>query len=193
MANPIGKTDFTVYYPFQFYQTTDLATQAKNPAYNLVGVGGIFAVQLTSSFAPFFEFEANVNTINGARVFIGPSAGFRYYLFGTSAYHSASGNDSLINERIYRFGLLASLAQRSFDFRSLVVNEGTKDITNKVEGDFWAYQGGISFEYFMSSGLRPGILFKYLQSTKSSNSYLSIASMEVALTLDFTVASGIGN
>lgn len=184
--SPIERSDLSFFYPMQFYTTTVRTTGKSNPAFNFVGFGAMYALQFSSDVAAFFEYEANINTVNGARIFSGPSLGARYYVWGKTGMQASEKSTIVTNESIYRVALLGGVAQRSFDFRSLITTQTSRDLTNVNQGDFWGYQAGFHFDYLMKSGLRPGLLIKYLKSTPTSNKYILMSGYDVALTLDFT-------
>ncbi|MEY4065589.1 MAG: hypothetical protein RIR26_1797 [Pseudomonadota bacterium] len=162
------RTEFSVGLPVLYFSSKN--EKGTSSSWSVFGYFFDAAFCPTDTFCGTVASHSHVDIRSGRRVFEGTDVGFRTFLLGrvnqtnsTSSLFLAEEQSSL---RSY-FG--AGIAQRNFDFRS-VVEDNSKFVTSKptLEGGFWSLTAHTGTDFLLLRKFRMGARLHYGKSISTS-------------------------
>ncbi len=163
--------EIRAFYSMQLY-TSSIKTAKTVSSYSLIGGGVEGLYYLSEDIALATHYKGNLHTTTGAVVFSNFTSGFSYDIFGRSFQKVESDTDKVFISPRYFLRAFGGIGRWHFDFNSFTNNDVTYlPQKSTLEGDFWAYSAGMSFDWLLSGNRRIGTSALFHQSLSTPERY----------------------
>jgi hypothetical protein len=171
----LGRSDtpfeLRTFYSMQSY-TFQMQNTKQVSSYSLIGGGveGVYYLSHDIAFAT--HYKGNLHTSTGAVVFSNFTSGLSYDIFGRSFLRAENDHSKVLISPRYFLRAFAGAGRWHFDFNSFASSNNTYlPQKTTLEGDFWAYSGGLSLDWLLSDNRRIGISGLYHQSISTPEKF----------------------
>lgn len=163
------QTEITVGTPVLYVRTTNAqGTSSSVSAYGYFLDAALCPLQTSCAT---LSTHSHLDIKSGRRVFEGSDVGVRWFLMGETDKKMRTSQIYLAEQLSQtRFFLGMSLAQRNFDFRTVVEEKVDVFVGSRptLEGAFWAFSGSAGGDILIAKNYRIGLNISYAKSISSS-------------------------